>query len=102
MAVLQRWTNYKLSNLADSFKSKVKVTGNTPADGNTEDFKIIVPLKYLSNFWRTLEVPLVNCEVNLILTWSKYCVITNPAGAEKFKITETKLYILVVTLTTQD
>ena len=47
-------------------------------------------------------MPLVNCEVNLILTWSKYCVITNPASAEKFKITETKLYILVVTLTTQD
>ena len=38
-------------------------TGNTPADANTKDFEIIVPLKYLSNFWRTLEMPLTNCEV---------------------------------------
>ena len=45
-------------------------TGNTPADANTKDVEIIVPLKYVSNFWRTLEMPLINCEVNLILTWS--------------------------------
>ena len=38
----------------ESFKSKVKITGNTPACGNTKDVKIIMPLKYLSNFWRTL------------------------------------------------
>ena len=58
-------------NLADSksFKSKVKITGSTPAGGNTKDVKIIVPLKYLSNFSRTLEMPLINCEVSLILTW---------------------------------
>ena len=57
-------------NLADSesFKSKVKITGSTPAVDNTKDIKIILPLKYLSNFWRTLEMPLINCEVNLILT----------------------------------
>ena len=60
-------------NLTDSesFKSKVKITGNTPNNGNTKDVEIIVPLKHLSNFWRTLEMPLINCEVNLILTWSK-------------------------------
>ena len=52
-----------------SFKSKVKITGSTPAGGNTKDVKIIVPLKYLSNFSRTLEMPLINCEVSLILTW---------------------------------
>ena len=74
------WQYYKddpNDNLTDSFKSKVKITGNTPNNGNTKDVEIIVPLKYLSNFWRTLEMPLVNCEVNLILTWSKDCVITN-------------------------
>ena len=43
-----------------------------------------VPLKYLSNFWRTLEMPLTNCEVNLILTWPSTCVITNSAGAGTF------------------
>ena len=42
--------------------------GKTPEAGNTKDVEIIVPLKYLSNFWRTLEMPLINCEVNLILS----------------------------------
>ena len=87
---------------SESFKSKIKITGKTSAAGNTKDVEIIVPLKYLSNFWRTLEMPLINCEVNLILTWSKDCVITNSTGAGKFKITETKLYVPVVTLSTQD
>ena len=101
------WQYYKdesIHNLAnsESFKSKVKITGNTPADGNTKDVEIIVPLKYLSNFWRTLEMSLINCEVNLILTWSKDCVISSAAGETKFKITDTKLYVPVVTLSTQD
>ena len=47
-------------------------------------------------------MPLINCEVNLILTWSKDCVITNSGGEAKFAITETKLYFPVVTLSTQD
>ena len=47
-------------------------------------------------------MPLINCEVNLLLTWSRDCVITNSTGAEKFAITETKLYVSVVTLSTQD
>ena len=47
-------------------------------------------------------MPLINCEVNLILTWSKDCVITNSTGAGKFAITDTKLYVPVVTLSTQD
>ena len=59
-------------------------------------------MKYLSYFCRTLEMPLINCEVNLLLTWSKDCVITNSTGEEKFAITETKLYVPVVTLSTQD
>ena len=80
----------------------MKITGNTPADVNTKDVEMIVPLKYLSNFWRTLEILLINCEVNLILGWSSTCVITNSAGAGKFTIIDTKLYVLVVTLSTQD
>ena len=87
---------------SESFKSKIKITGKTPAAGNTKDVERIVPLKYLSIFWITLEMPLVNCEVNLILTWSKDCVFTNSTGEGKFKITETKFYIPVVTLSTQD
>ena len=101
------WKYYKddpNDNLAnsESFKSKVKITGKTPNNGNTKDVEIIVPLKYLSNFWRTFEMPLTNCEVNFLLTWSKDCAITNSTGEGKFAITATKLYELVVTLSTQD
>ena len=53
---------------SESFKSKIKITGKTLDDDNEKDVEIMVPLKYLSNFWRTLEMPLINCEVNLILT----------------------------------
>ena len=61
----------------------------------------MVSLKYLSDFWRTLEMPLINCEVNLILTWSSTSVITNSTVAGTFEITNTKLYVPVVTLSTQ-
>ena len=65
----------------------------------------MVPLKYLSNFWRTLEMPLINCEVNLILTWSSTCVIASVILANQaatFEIIDTKLYVPVVTLSTQE
>ena len=61
-----------------------------------------MPLKYLSNFWRTLEMPFINCEADLILTWSKDFVITSSEGLGKFSITETKLHVRVVTLPPQD
>ena len=93
--------NFAANNLTDSFNFKVKFTGQTGNNG-TKDVEIMVPLKYLSNFWRTLEMPLINCEVNLILTWSSTCVITNSEGAGTFAITSTKLYVPVVTLSTQE
>ena len=88
-------------NLADSksFKSKAK---KTPNNGNEKDVEIMVPLKYLSNFWRNLEMSLINYEVNLILIWSSTCVITSSAGAGAFEITDTKLYVTIVTLSTED
>ena len=91
-------------NLADSkpFKYKIKITGKTSNDGNEKDVEIMVPLKYLSNFWRTLKMPLINCEVSLFLTWSPTCVITNSTGQGKFNITDTNLYVPVVTLSTKD
>ena len=90
-------------NLADSeaFKIKIRITGKTPDDNNEKDVEIMVPIKYLSNFWRTLEMPLINCEVNLILTWSSACVITNSTSAGRFAITDTRLYVPVVTLSIQ-
>ena len=95
---------FDANNLTDSFKFKVKITGQTGDDG-TKDVEIMVPLKYLSNFWRTLEMPLIDCEVNVILTWSSTCVIASVILANQaaiFAITDTKLYVPVVTLSTQE
>ena len=92
--------NVAENNLTDSFNFKAKVTGQTGDDG-TKNVEIMVPLKYLSNFWRTLEMPLVNCEIDLILIWSADCVIvsTNVANQNAtFEITDTKLNVPVVTL----
>ena len=97
-------TEFTAGNTTDSFNFKAKITGQTGNDG-TKDVEIMVSLKYLSNFWRTLEMPLINCEVNLILTWSSNCVLvaTNiPNQIPTFVITDTKLYVPVVTLSTQE
>ena len=64
----------------------------------------MVPLKYLGNFWRNLEMLLINLEINIILTWPVNCVISNAAPNQEktFAIPDTKLYVPVVTLSTQD
>ena len=68
-------------NATDSFNFKIKTTSQTAANndnGNIAgrvDVEIMVPLKYLSNFWRTIEMPLINCEVEIILAWSADCII---------------------------
>ena len=85
-----------------------------------DDVEIVVPLKYLRNFWRTLDIPLINFEVSLTLTWSENCVITSKATREAdadadpavdeidnstnatFKIKDTKLYVPVVTLSAEN
>ena len=67
-----------------------------------KNLEIAVPLKYLSNFWRSLEMPLINFEINRILTWSENCVISSVTRATKFGIIDTKLYVPVVTLSTED
>ena len=92
------------NNLTDSFNFKVKFTGQTGNNG-TKDIEIMVPLKYLSNFWRTSEMPLINCEVDLILTWSSTSVLTATGDANQdatIATTDTKLYVPVVTLSTQE
>ena len=84
--------------------NRSKITGQT-GNGGIINVEIMVPLKYLSNFWRTLEMPLINCEVKLILTWSTGCVIIYTDVADQnplFTITETNLYVPVVTLSTED
>ena len=65
----------------------------------------MVPLTYLSNFWRTIEMPIVNCQFNLILNLSANCfIIDNPVNNEfpTFALTDSKLYVPVVNLSTQD
>ena len=80
------------------------MTGQT-GDNGTKTVEIMMLLSYLSVFWRSLELLLINCEVNFILTWSTNCVIvsTNVANQNAtLSITDAKLYIPVVTLLTQD
>ena len=96
------------------------ITGKLEGHNTEKEVEIVVPLKHLSNFWRTLDMPLINCEINFILTWSENCVLTskatrdpdpdanlavvaidNPTNAT-FKITDTKLYVLGVTLLTEN
>ena len=70
------------------FKYKSNLIGNTDADGanrKKEGVKIDVPLKYLSNFWRSLEMPLINCKVELSLRWYENCGLSNVAGNSTFK-----------------
>ena len=67
--------NYSIKD-SESFDYKTSITGKLE-DGNAEkdDVKVVVPLKYLSNFWKALDMPLINCEVSLALTWSEKCVL---------------------------
>ena len=97
------------ANATDSFNFKTKITGQINDNGRIDveiiNVEIMVPLKYLSNFWRTLEMPLINCEIELILDWSANCVVIYTDVANQvptFTITETSLYVPVVTLSTQD
>ena len=86
--------NFHAANNSALFKSKQKIPGKT-SDGYTKDVEIMVLLKYLR---RTLEMPLINCEINLILTWSEKCVLSDDTKATTFAITDAKLYVPIVTL----
>ena len=91
-------------NTSSSFKYKVNLLGN-PVPTNLivrRNLKTVVPLKYLSNFFRSLEIPLINCKIKLNLTWKKECVLSNQAGNALFVINGSKLYFPVVTLLKED
>ena len=94
-------SNNDITN-SESFKLKARITGRALVDDSTKDAETAVSFKYLSSFWRTLEMSLINCETNLVLTWSESSVITNSIGAELFTIINIKLYVPLVTLSTQD
>ena len=92
--------NFNGANNTDSFKFKNRLTGQTNDDGII-NVQIMVPLKYLSSFWRTLEIPLINCEIELILTCSRNSVIIITDinnQIRTFTVTEANLYVSVVQL----
>ena len=92
------------TNTSSSFKYKVKLLGNPVLDGNIakRSVKVVVPLKYLSNFFRSLEMSLINCKIKLNLTWKKECVLSTDAGDAVFIINDSKMYVSVVTLSKED
>ena len=92
------------NNNSKSFEYKIKLLGNPVIDNNTgkTNIKIVVPLKYLSNFFRSLEMLLINCKIKLNLTWEKECVLSNQPGDAVFIINDTKLYVPFVTLSKED
>ena len=119
------WNYYRdepsnpLSSNSESFKYKTSITGNTYNIGAGEagydankvgknETEVVIPLKHLSNFWRTLNIPLINCEIELILTWSKNCVLADMTAANnaptelQFQIIGTKLNVPVVTLSKEN
>ena len=92
------------NNNSKSFEYKINLLGNPVVADNIArlNVKIVVPLKYLSNFFRSLEMPLINCKVKLNLTWKKECVLPTDAGDAAFIINDTKLYVPVVALSKED
>ena len=97
-------TNLTINNVS-SFKYKANLNGDTDADGANRkkgNVKIAVPLRYLSNFWRSLEMPLIKCKIEFSLGWYKECILSNAGTAATFKITDAKLYVPIVTLRTED
>ena len=96
------------ANNSDSLNYKIKLLGNvTEVAGDAAgvrrlNVKVVVPLKYLSNFFRSLEMPLINCKIRLNLTWKKECVLSTGAGEAVCIINDTKLYVPVVTLSKED
>ena len=97
-----------IDNNAPSFKYKANIIGTTENNGRKNGVRIALPLNYLSNFWRSLEMPLTNCKVELSLKWIENCILTvNPNANDNinkatFKITVAKLYVPTVTLKTED
>ena len=113
--------NYRINNKTTTskyFEYKTKFIWSTPNKNSRLNGEVVVPLKYMSNFWGSLDLSLINCEIELDLTWSKYFVISeisrtpevegaNPADATltngaTFQVNNAKPYVPVVTLSIND
>ena len=90
---------------SSSFKYKANLIGNTVADGanrKKEGVKPAISLKYLSNFWRSLEMLLINCKIKFLLKWYEKYILSSAGDYATFTITDTKVYVPMFTLKTED
>ena len=83
---------------SQSFRCKAALVGKTKdaasgTNSSVKDAKLVVPLKYLSNYWRSLEMPLINCKVYLELNWIEDCILSSAGDSAKFEITDAKLHV---------
>ena len=103
--MIHHFLKYKSSFLKD-LTSRAVAANTDPNIAAAHRFftnaKNVVPLKYLSNFFRSLEMPLIHFKIHLELNWTKNSVMSSAAGATTFQITSTKLYVPIVTLPTKD
>ena len=91
------------TDASSSFKHKVSLLGSPVVANNIARINVnVVPLKYLSNIFRSLEMSLINCKIKLNLTWKKECVLSTDDGNAVFIINDTKLYVPLVTLSKED
>ena len=92
---------------SQSFKLEAAPVGKTAnivnnTNSSWKNTKIVVPLKYLSNFWRSLEMPLINCKICLQLKWFEDCILSSAGDSAKFKIIDARLHVPITTLSTKD
>ena len=92
---------------SQSLRYKATLVGKTANSVNNTNSspkktKIVVPLKYLSNFWRSLEMPLINLKIHLELDWIKGCILSSGGDSAKFKITDVELHVHIVTLSSKN
>ena len=91
---------------SELFKYKAALVEKTANHNNgqnyVEDTKIVVPLKYLNKFWRSLGTPLINCKDHLELNWIEDCILSSAGNSAKFEITDDKLQVPIATLSTKD
>ena len=92
---------------SQSFRYKAALVGKMTnpvnnTDSSVKNTKIVLPRKYLSRFWRSLEMPLIDCKVHLELNWIEDCILSNDGDSAKFKITDAKLHVQIVILSAKD
>ena len=102
LLVMLIWVLTILNHLNIKQFFKYKTEHATDWNSFVENTKIVVPWKYLSNFWRSLEMTLINCKIHLEWNWIEDCILSSAVNSAKFKIMDDKLHVPMVTLSTKD